>query len=310
MKEKIYDAIIIGAGPAGLASAIYTSRGHLSTIVFTGSQPGGQLTLTTDVDDYPGFPDGIQGPELMNRMTKQAEKMGAEIVMDIVKDVDLSGDIKKVFVGDKTHLGKTVIIATGASARWLGLDSEKALVGRGVSGCAVCDGPFFKGKKITVIGGGDAALREALFLSRYGSSVKIIHRRDKLRAFKALQDQVFEHPNIDVIWDSTVEKFVGDDKLESLKLKNVKTGEVSDLECDGAFVAIGHKPNTDFLKGHVDLDDHGYIVVSDEVKTNVDGVFAAGDVHDFKYKQAATAVGAGTKAALEVDNFLEGGHQL
>jgi thioredoxin reductase (NADPH) len=299
----MHDVIVVGSGPAGLTAAIYTVRSNLKTLVFSGSQPGGQLTITTDVEDFPGFPGGIQGPELMKRMREQAERLGVEFLDDEVVDVDLKRPFK-VRTRSKEFQGRSVIIATGASARWLGIESETRLRGKGVSACAVCDGFFFKDKDVAVIGGGDAALREALFLAGICKSVTIIHRRDKLRAMEALQDRTRKTKNIRFVWDSVVEEFSGENVLESIKLKNLKTSKISDLKVQGAFVAIGHTPNTKFLEGKLNLEK-GYIVVKDRVKTSVEGVFAAGDVHDYTYKQAVTAAGYGCQAALEARDYLE-----
>ena len=261
--------------------------------------------LTTTVEDYPGFSNGIQGPDLMKEMIEQAKKMGSELITGNATSVNFSQKPFIINSGDKKYQTRSVIIATGSSAKWLGLASEKKLTGKGVSACAVCDGAFFKDKDIVVIGGGDTAMREAIFLTKYAKSVKVIHRRDKLRAFSILQDRAFDNKKISFIWDTVAEDFLGKKILEGVNVKNVKTGKISTIKCQGAFVAIGHKPNTDFLKGHIKLDKKGYIITKDEVKTNIPGIFAAGDVHDIKYKQAATAAGSGTKAALEIDDFLE-----
>ena len=303
----IYDTIVVGSGPAGLAAAIYTSRAKLKTLILGGDLPGGQLMLTTDVEDYPGFSTGIQGPELMKEMMEQAKNMGSELITGKATSVNFTQRPVTITSRDKKDKTKSVVIATGASAKWMGLESEKRLTGKGVSACAVCDGAFFKDKDIVVIGGGDTAMREAIFLTKYAKSIKVIHRRDKLRAFPILQDRAFENKKISFVWDTVVEEFSGKETLQGVKIKNVKTGNISTIKCQGAFVAIGHKPNTDFLKGHIKLDKKGYIITKDEVKTSVSGVFAAGDVHDIKYKQASTAAGSGTKAALEVDELLENG---
>lgn len=303
----IYDAIIIGSGPAGLAAAIYTSRANLKTLIIGGDLPGGQLMLTTDVEDYPGFSKGIQGPDLMKEMMEQAKNMGAELITGNATSVNFSQKPFTIYSGNKKYKTRTVVIATGASAKWMGIESEKRLIGKGVSACAVCDGAFFKDKDIVVIGGGDTAMREAIFLTKYAKSIKVIHRRDKLRAFPILQDRAFENKKISFVWDTVTEEFLGEKMLEGINVMNVKTGKTSIIKCQGAFVAIGHKPNTDFLKGHIKLDKKGYILTKDEVKTGVPGIFAAGDVHDIKYKQASTAAGSGTKAALEIDSFLENG---
>ena len=305
MKEKIYDTTVIGSGPAGLTAAIYASRGKLATLVILGSQMGGQLMLTTDVEDFPGFPEIVQGPELILRMKSQAERLGAEFTNGDVTNVDVSKKPFRVSVGSQGFLTKTIIIATGASTKWLGLPSEQRLIGKGVSSCAVCDGPFFRGKKIAVVGGGDAAMKEALFLAKFASEVQVVHRRDSLRAFPVLQERAFNTKNIKFVWNSTVEEVLGKEKVEGIKIKNVKSRKTNSLKLDGVFVAIGHKPNTEFLKGKVDLDKKGYISLKGKSKTSVEGVFAAGDVHDWHYQQAVTAAAAGCMAAMDVEEYLE-----
>ena len=305
MKEKIYDTTVIGSGPAGLTAAIYASRGKLATLVILGSQMGGQLMLTTDVEDFPGFPEIVQGPELILRMKSQAERLGAEFTNGDVTNVDVSKKPFRVSVGSQGFLTKTIIIATGASAKWLGLPSEQRLIGKGVSSCAVCDGPFFRGKKIAVVGGGDAAMKEALFLAKFASEVQVVHRRDSLRAFPVLQERAFNTKNIKFVWNSTVEEVLGKEKVEGIKIKNVKSRKTNSLKLDGVFVAIGHKPNTEFLKGKVDLDKKGYISLKGKSKTSVEGVFAAGDVHDWHYQQAVTAAAAGCMAAMDAEEYLE-----
>ena len=305
MKEKIYDTTVIGSGPAGLTAAIYASRGKLATLVILGSQMGGQLMLTTDVEDFPGFPEIVQGPELILRMKSQAERLGAEFTNGDVTNVDVSKKPFKVSVGSQGFLTKTIIIATGASAKWLGLPSEQRLIGKGVSSCAVCDGPFFRGKKIAVVGGGDAAMKEALFLAKFASEVQVVHRRDSLRAFPVLQERAFNTKNIKFVWNSTVEEVLGKEKVEGIKLKDVTSGKTNSLQLNGVFVAIGHKPNTEFLKGKVDLDKKGYISLKGKSKTSVEGVFAAGDVHDWHYQQAVTAAAAGCMAAMDAEEYLE-----
>ncbi len=305
MGNEIFDIIIIGSGPAGLTAAIYTSRANLKTLLIGGVEFGGQLMLTTDVEDYPGFPDGIQGPELILAMKAQAEKFGSRILQENVTSVDFSKKPFAVYVEEKKYLAKAIIISTGASAKWLNIPGEKKLIGKGVSSCAVCDGAFFKGKEVVVVGGGDSAMREALFLTRFVLSVKIIHRRDKLRAFPILSDRAFKNPKISFIWDSVVTQVLGEDKVTGAVLKNVKTGEQKHLETDGLFVAIGHSPNTQIFKDRLPLDPKGYIIVKDETKTPISGVFVAGDVSDWHYQQAVTAAGVGCRAAIDAQEYLE-----
>ena len=307
MAEKNYDLIIIGSGPAGLTAALYASRAKIKTLVLAGYQAGGQLMLTTDVEDYPGFPNGVQGPELIALMRKKAEKFGAEFINEDVVSTDFSKQPLTVKSDSGTFKTKSVIVATGASARWLEIESEKRLIGRGVSSCAVCDSAFFKEKPVAVIGGGDSAMREALHLSKYASSVTIVHRRDAFRAFPILQDRVKSNPKIKIVWNSEVQEVLGKDRVEGVKIKDAKTGKTQVLNVQGMFVAIGHTPNTKFLKGQLELDQKNYIVVKNEVLTSKSdmGVFAGGDVHDPKYMQAVTAAGAGCKAALEAEEFLE-----
>lgn len=303
--SKVEKLIIIGSGPAGLTAAIYAARGNLDPLVISGREAGGQLMLTTDVDDFPGFPEGTQGPDLILNIRKQAEKFNTRFIDEDVISVDLK--IKPFLIKTETCSLSTeaLIIATGASAMWLGLPSEQRLRGRGVSACAVCDGFFFKGKEVIVIGGGDAAMREAQHLSKYATKVTIVHRRDVLRAQPALQELVKSKSNIEFLWNSEVIEVLGQDQVTGVKIKNTQTNEISEMPIAGVFLAIGHKPNTDFLKGQVELDERGYIEVKDETKTSVKGVFFAGDVADKKYKQAVTAAGMGTKAALDVEEYLE-----
>ena len=304
-KNKLEKLIIIGSGPAGLTAAIYASRGNLKPLVIAGREAGGQLMLTTDVDDFPGFPEGIQGPDLMAKMRAQAERFGTRFINEDVVSVNLKGTPFAVKTETEERETETVIVASGASAIWLGLPSEQKLIGHGVSSCAVCDAPFFKDKNIIVVGGGDTAMREANHLSKFARQVIVVHRRDSLRAQAALQDLVKSKPNTDFIWNSTVEEILGQDKVTGVKLKDTQNGEIRQLEIDGVFIAIGHKPNTDFLKGQLELDEKGYVVVHGETKTSVEGVFFAGDVADKIYKQAVTAAGMGSKAALDVEEYLE-----
>lgn len=304
-KNKLEKLIIIGSGPAGLTAAIYAARGNLNPLVVAGRAAGGQLMLTTDVDDFPGFPEGIQGPDLMDKIRKQAEKFGARFINEDVVSVNLKETPFMVKTETVELETETVIVASGASAIWLGFPSEQRLIGHGVSSCAVCDGPFFKDKNIIVIGGGDTAMREAAHLSKFAKKVTIVHRRDQLRAQSALVELVKSKLNIDFIWSSTVKEILGQEKVVGVKLKDTQSGEIRQLEIDGVFVAIGHKPNTEFLKGQLDLDEKGYIIIQDETKTSVEGVFFAGDVADKIYKQAVTAAGMGTKAALDVEEYSE-----
>jgi len=299
--------LIIGSGPAGYTAAIYAARANLSPVLVQGIQPGGQLTITTDVENYPGFADIIQGPWLMDQMQAQAQHVGTKIVSDMITSVDLS---RRPFraTGDSgtVYTGETLIIATGATARWLGLPSEKAFMGKGVSACATCDGFFYRGKEVAIVGGGNTAVEEALFLTNFCSKVTLIHRRDALRAERIMQERLFAHDKIETIWDSTVEDVLGDASgMTGLRLKNLKTGAQTELRADGLFIAIGHDPATKIFKGQLDMDEHGYILTApDSTATSIPGVFAAGDVKDKIYRQAVTAAGMGCMAALEADKFL------
>jgi thioredoxin reductase (NADPH) len=300
------EVIIIGSGPAGLTAAIYTARANLHPLVIEGIGAGGQLMLTTDVENYPGFPAGILGPELMAQFREQAVRFGAEFVTADVERVDLSSDPKRVWVGGVEYSGRTVIISTGAQARMLGLESERALLGHGVSTCATCDGFFFRGHDIAVVGGGDSAIEEATFLTRFADKVTLIHRRKELRASKIMQDRAFSNPKIDFRWNSVVEDVKGDGRLEHLILRDVETNATSELVVSGMFVAIGHDPNTTLFKGQLDLDEDGYVVTQPgSTRTSVPGVYAGGDVQDRTFKQAITAAGSGCMAALEAEHYLE-----
>lgn len=308
MSEKTHSKVlIIGSGPAGYTAAIYAARANLEPIMVTGFEPGGQLMITTEVENYPGFADVIQGPWLMEQMKAQAEHVGTTMISDYIQKVDLSARPFKA-IGDQgtVYTGDTLIIATGAKARWLGLPSEETFRGKGVSACATCDGFFFRGKEVAIVGGGNSAVEEALFLTNFCSKVTLIHRRDSLRAEKIMQERLFENEKVEVIWDTVVEEVVGDDSgMTGLRLKNAKTGEESLLEADGLFVAIGHDPATELFKGKLDMDETGYIdTAADSTATSVAGVFAAGDVADHVYRQAVTAAGMGCMAALEADRFL------
>jgi thioredoxin reductase (NADPH) len=302
-----YDVIIIGSGPAGYTAALYAARANLSVLLFRGLEAGGQLMITSEVENYPGFEDAILGPELMERMEKQARRFGAEMRDEDIVRVDTAERPFKVYPDgrDEPALGRSIIIATGASARWLGLESETRLRGRGVSACATCDGFFFKNKELAVIGGGDTALEEALFLTKYASHVNIIHRRDSLRASKIMQERALKHPKISFVWDSTVEEVQGDQAVSGVKLRNVKTGTESTLAVQGVFIAIGHEPNTSIFKGQIDMDELGYITPREHTMTNVPGIFAAGDVTDHRYRQAVTAAGDGCRAAIDAERWLE-----
>jgi thioredoxin reductase (NADPH) len=302
----VRDVIIIGSGPAGYTAAVYAARGRLKPLVFEGSvTAGGALMNTTDVENFPGFPDGIIGPDLMDGMRKQAERFGAELVADDVTAVDLKANPKVVTVGNDTYLAKTVIIATGSRYKELAADGEKRLSGHGVSWCATCDGFFFREQDIAVIGGGDSALEEATFLTRFANSVTVIHRRDTLRASKIMQDRAFANPKIRFIWDSEVIEVLGEDKVTGLRIRNTKTGEESTLPVNGMFVAIGHDPRTELFAGQLALDNDGYLIVEQpSTRTGVDGVFAAGDVVDHTYRQAVTAAGTGCAAALDAERWL------
>jgi len=304
-KRKV---IIIGSGPAGHTAAIYASRANLSPLILEGHEPGGQLTTTTDVENFPGFPNGIMGPELMENMKKQSQRFGAEYVQDFVSEVDFS---KRPFTlktekGD-SYQADTVIISTGASAKYLGIDNEKKLIGRGVSACATCDGFFFRDKVVHVVGGGDTAMEEATFLTKFATQVTVVHRRDELRASKAMQERAKNNPKIDFPWDSQVDEilFNEQDGVTGLKIKNRKTGEITERATDGLFLGIGHTPNTKFLNGQVTTDEEGYIQTENLPETNIPGVFACGDVADVHYKQAITAAGMGCMAAMRAEAFLE-----
>jgi thioredoxin reductase (NADPH) len=300
--------IIVGSGPAGLTAAIYAARANLKPLVFEGVQPGGQLTITTDVENYPGFPDGIMGPELMDSFRKQAQRFGAETFYKNVDKIDLSQKPFKLTIGTETFLTETVIIATGASAKLLGLESEIKLMGHGVSACATCDGFFFKDKEVVVVGGGDSAMEEAMFLTKFASKVTIIHRRDEFRASKIMQERVFKHSKIEVLWNHEVIDMIGDPKEDGLTKAILKDtdGNSVNFECDGLFLGIGHSPNSAFLDKQLNTDDKGYIITApDSTKTSISGVFACGDIQDTVYKQAVTAAGSGCMAAIEVEKFLE-----
>src|SRR5580692_4144887 len=296
---------IIGSGPAGLTAAVYAARANLAPVVFAGHLYGGQLMLTTEVENYPGFPNGIMGPELMENFRLQAERFGAVMHFVDVTMVDLNATPFHLWTEDDDYTADTVIVATGASARWLDIPHEARLRGRGVSTCATCDGAFFRDKHIVVVGGGDSAMEEALFLTRFGKKVTVIHRRSGLRASKIMVARATAHEKIDFIWDTVVEEAIGETHLRALRLRNIVDGSTYDFDADALFIAIGHTPNTDIFKGQIDLDEAGYIVSPDGVCTNVEGVFVAGDVNDLRYKQAITAAGAGCRAAMDAEKYLE-----
>lgn len=307
MSDDVRNVIIIGSGPAGLTAAIYAARADLKPLVIEGSQTGGQLTITTDVENYPGFPDGIMGPELVMDMKRQAERFETEFVSGDVSSVDFSKSPFTVNTSDASYRAKTIIIATGACARWLGIESESRLRGSGVSGCATCDGFFFRGKDVVVVGGGDTAVEEAVFLTKFASKVSLVHRRDQLRASKIMQEKASKNEKLSFIWDSVVEDILGVDvgHVTGIRLKNMKTGALTDVPCDGVFIAIGHTPNTKIFEGKINLDDKGYIILKERTYTNIPGVFAAGDVADPYYRQAITAAGMGCMAAIDAERYLE-----
>ncbi len=304
MDSTLHKVIIIGSGPAGLTSALYAARADLKPVVIAGLTYGGQLMLTTEVENFPGFPHGIMGPELMQNMVSQAERFGTTIIYEDATKVDFSSKPFKVTVGDKEYQAESVIIATGASSLWLGLPSEEKFRGKGVSSCATCDGFFFKDKEIIVVGGGDAAMEEALYLTKFAIKVTVLNRSEKLRASKIMQDRVLTNPKITVEFNKAIEEFIGDGKLASVKVKDLVTTQVAERKIDGVFVAIGHKPNTEIFQGQINLDPKGYIVPTEHTKTNVEGVFVAGDVRDYRYRQAVTAAGMGCMAALDAEKYL------
>jgi len=307
----VRDVIIIGSGPAGLTAAIYAARANLRPLVIEGEpsstsdQPGGQLMLTTEVENYPGFVDGVMGPELMAHFRAQAARFGAEYLTEKASRVDFASRPFGVWVRDDEYRAKAVIVSTGARSLMLGLPAEERLLGRGLSTCATCDGFFFRGKPIAVVGGGDSAMEEAIFLTKFADKVTVIHRRDELRASKIMQERAFKNEKIDFVWDSVVDELLGETTLEGARVRNLKTGEQTDLFVQGLFVAIGHVPNTDLFKGQLDMDEAGYLITHDGTKTNVPGVFASGDVQDHVYRQAVTAAGSGCMAAIDAERWLE-----
>ena len=302
MSEKL---IIIGSGPAGYTAALYAARASLDPLVFEGSQRGGQLMITTDVENYPGFPDGIMGPELMEQFRKQAERFGARLQTVDVTAVDFSQRPFKVSVGADTYEAESVIISTGASAKWLGVPGEERLTGRGVSACATCDGFFFREKEVIIVGGGDTAMEEALFLTKFASKVYVVHRRDEFRASKIMAERVMEHEKVEVLWNTGLQEVLGDDTVTGAILKDTITNETREVPIDGVFIAIGHKPTTDLFQNQLSLDETGYIsLATRSTATNVEGVFAAGDVADHVYRQAVTAAGTGCQAAIDAERWL------
>jgi len=302
----IYDLAIIGGGPAGLTAALYGARGGLKTIVLESSMPGGQAALTDIIANYPGFPEGISGPELMTKFHQQATKHGAEFKIKEVKSIKDQGEVKRIVVGEEEIEAKSIVVATGARARKVGVPGEEKFQGRGVSYCATCDGAFFKGKRVAVIGGGDSAVEEALFLTKYASQVVIIHRRDQLRAVKVLQEKAFNNEKMDFLWDSTPQEIKGTNKVEQVAVKNVKTGEITDHQFDGVFVFVGTEPNTDYVKGVVELNEKGYVIANDFLQTSAKGIFVAGDVREKFLRQVSTAVGDGAHAAMAAERYLGG----
>ncbi len=314
MNEKHHKVIIIGSGPAGFTAAIYTGRANLNPVLFEGSQPGGQLTITTEVENYPGFPDGVMGPEMMDLFRKQAEKFGTTCLTTDITKVDFTSRPFKLWAGDELYTADSVIIATGASAKLLDIESEKKYFGYGVSACATCDGFFFKGLEVAIVGGGDTALEEAIFLTKFASKVTLIHRRNELRASKIMRERAQQNPKISFLWDSVVVEVLGKEEasrksMTGLKIKNVKTNAITEMKADGLFIAIGHEPNTAIFKGQIDMYETGYIkLIGNGTATNISGVFAAGDVADSVYRQAVTAAGSGCAAAIDVERYLEGLH--
>lgn len=304
---SIENVIIIGSGPAGYTAAIYSARANLNPLCIEGYQSGGLLMLTSDVENFPGFPKGIMGPELMGHFRSQAERFGTRFIQKNATRVDFKSHPFKVYVENEEYQAKSIIISTGAATKWIGIESEQRLLGKGVSSCATCDGAFFKGARLLVIGGGDSAMEEATFLTRFASHVTVIHRRDTLRASKIMQDRALNNPKISFIWNSEVLEVLGTESVTGARLRDLKTGQTQDVPCEGFFVAIGHEPNTSFLKGHIDLDEKGYVVLPKRptTATSIPGVFAAGDVQDTIYRQAVTAAASGCQSAIDVERYLE-----
>jgi len=310
-KGKTFKVVIVGSGPAGLTAALYAARADLAPIVFEGPEPGGQLTTTTDVENFPGYPEGVMGPQMMQDFREQATRFGADCRWGVVTEIDLSKRPFRLVVDEENELfAESVIVATGASAKWLGLPNEQRLRGRGVTACATCDGAFFRNQHVIVIGGGDTAMEEATFLTKFASKVTVVHRRDEFRASKVMQKRLFDNPKVDVKWDSTIDDVLGEQVVEGVRLKNVKTGETEVLaDVTGVFLAIGHKPNTDLFTGVLDMDETGYIITKGKSSyTNVPGIFACGDAQDHVYRQAVTAAGSGCMAAIDAERWLEDQH--
>lgn len=304
MQDTIWDVAIIGSGPAGLTAGIYTTRGALKTVIVGGSSWGGQLMLTSEVDNFPGFPEGIMGPTLMENMKAQAIRFGAEFIQEDVTKVDFSSVPFRLVTSDQHLVARSVIIATGAETKWLGVPGEKELIGRGISSCASCDAPFFKEKDVLVVGGGDSAMEVALVLTKYAKKVTIIHRKEEFRASKAMQQRVIENPKIRILWNTEVTEVLGEQKLETVKIKEITTNKELEIKTDGLFVAIGHNPSSGIFKGLIDLDEKGYVIPKIGPKTNIEGVFVSGEIHDHVYKQVITTAGYGCMAGMEAINYI------